>query len=112
MIATITKLCATILLLVSFSSLQCHELSPYGTGFALGSVEDIEIRLEWAKKYPNFKHGFSENSVEMTIIRLDRAKKDQCFKHGFGEHSVEAMEIKKFWIIKNGPKSTLRKCSK
>ncbi len=63
------------------------ELSPYGTGFALGTKEDLEIRLEWAKK-------------------------DPCFKHGFGEMSLEFLELKKYLKTKNGPNAPMPKCSK
>ena len=76
---------AVIILAVSAATFASN-LSPYGTNFALGSKEDLEIRLEWAKK-------------------------DQCYKHGFAANSLEALEIKKFWTAKNGPSTQAPSCN-
>ena len=46
------------------------QLSPYGTGFSLGSKEDLEIRFEWAKRNPCFVHGFSESSKEYLDLKV------------------------------------------
>ena len=81
------KLIFLMIFMLKLNLAICQILSPYGTGFSLGSKEDLEIRLAWAKK-------------------------DPCFKHGFAPESLEAVEIKKFWIIKLGPNSATPKCIK
>ena len=47
--------------------------SPYGTGFTVGSKEDLEVRLAWAKKDPCFDPGFSKNSREALDLKKYRA---------------------------------------
>jgi len=74
------------LLAISCNITWSNNLSPYGTKFELGSKEDLEIRLEWAKK-------------------------DPCYIHGFSSNSKEALEIKKFWTIKNGPTPQVPNCN-
>jgi len=51
-----------------FVNLSYSQPSPYKTGFAVGTKEDLEIRLEWAKKDPCFDPGFSKNSREYSEL--------------------------------------------
>jgi len=66
-------------------SVNYQSLSPYGTGFAPGSKEDLQIRLEWAKK-------------------------DPCYAHGFSPDSVEFLELKKYRVTQAGPNGQVTSC--
>ena len=61
----------TLVYLISFSA-NAFDDSPYGSGFALGSIEDAEVRVGWAKQYPCYEHGFTEGSVEYFKIKVAR----------------------------------------
>jgi hypothetical protein len=61
----------TLVYLISFSA-NAFDESPYGTGFALGSIEDAEVRVGWAKQYPCYEHGFTEGSLEYFKIKVAR----------------------------------------
>lgn len=76
---------ASIALLVSCLAWSANS-SPSETNFIRGSKEDLEIRLEWAKK-------------------------DPCYKHEFSADSLEAQQLKKYWAIKNGPYAATPNCS-
>jgi hypothetical protein len=69
-----------IVILFSISTLSYSQLSPYGTGFNVGTKEDLEIRLEWSKKDPCFDPGFSKNTKE--YIELMKYRKIQSGPNG------------------------------
>lgn len=68
------------LILFSIPTLSYSQLSPYGTGFNVGTKEDLEIRLEWSKKDPCFDPGFSQNTKE--YIELMKHRKIQSGSNG------------------------------
>lgn len=76
-----------LILFFLIGNASAQQLSPYGTGFQLGTKEDLEIRLAWAKK-------------------------DPCFKHGFNPSSKEYLELKKHQAITYGPNPPKFNCSK
>lgn len=47
--------------------------SPYQTGFTAGTKEDLEVRLEWAKKDPCFNPGFTKGTKEFLELQKFRA---------------------------------------
>lgn len=61
--------------------------SPYQTGFTVGTKEDLEVRLEWAKK-------------------------DPCFNPGFTKGTKESLELQKYRSIQAGPGQKQPECRK
>ena len=56
---------------ISFTA-NAFEDSPYGTGFGLGTIEDAEVRIGWAKQDPCYDHGFGEATIEYSKIKVAR----------------------------------------
>jgi hypothetical protein len=73
--------------LILFSINLNAQTSPYGTGFNVGTKEDLEIRLEWSKK-------------------------DPCFDPGFSKDSKQYLELKKYRMIQSGPNGKPIICEK
>ena len=76
-----------LILLIFISTSSFSQLSTYGTGFKVGTKEDLDVRLEWSKK-------------------------DPCFDPGFSKNSKEYLELIKYRKIQSGPNSKPPVCGK
>jgi hypothetical protein len=66
-------------------AVSANQLSPYGTGFGVGTKEDLQVRMEWAKK-------------------------DPCYDPGFSKTSMEYIEVKKYRAVQSGPSGKPPEC--